>query len=152
VRQVSLQIGRNVKTQQNKLARFLAKSYDLRMADLGYDDATRHLEWSACVDWVACTEGAEAMSFDETIEITQMSTGEVRHENYTGAVTMGGCVVRSYDLPAGADPRDYQISVSLTAQAPFADCDPATATKNTSCKQIADLATNNSSSISLTIK
>jgi hypothetical protein len=128
------------------------ESYDLRIADLKYDAATRRVEWSACLDWVACTKAAEEVAFDETIEITETSSGEFRHENYTGAVPMGGCIGRSYDVPAGVDAGDYEITVGLTAQAPFADCDPATATKNTSCKQIADLATNNSSSISLTIK
>jgi hypothetical protein len=129
------------------------ESYDLKIADLKYDDATRQVEWSACVvDWVACTKAAEEVGFDETIDITEISSGEVRHFTNTGAVMMGECIGRSYDMPAGADAGDYQITVGLTAQAPFTDCDPATATKNTACKQLAELATNNSLSIKFTVK
>jgi hypothetical protein len=131
------------------------ESYDLRIADLAYDDATQQVGWSACVDWVACTDPAEVITFDETIDITQMSSGDVRTASNTGVpVTMGECVVRSFDMPAGAAAGDYQIKVTLTAQAPFADCDPATATKLTvkDCKQIPDLATNNSSSLPFTVE
>jgi hypothetical protein len=128
------------------------ESYDLRITEPAYDDATRHMEWSACVDWVACAKGPEAIDFDETIVITRPGTAYSHTDVITGAVTMGECIVRSYDIPAGVDAGNYQITVSLTAHTPFADCDPATATKNPACKQIPELATNNSSSISFTIK
>jgi hypothetical protein len=128
--------------------------YDLSIADLQYDAATRHVQWTVCEAWAKCTDPAEEVTFDETIVVTRPGGGYSHTDVVTGAkVTMGGeCPVRGYDIPASVDAGDYEISVSLTAQAPFADCDPYTATKNTACTQLKDLATNNSLSIKFTIK
>jgi len=129
------------------------ESYDLTIADLKYDNATRHVQWTVCEAWAKCTDDPEEVEFDETIVVTRPGSDYSHTDVLTGAVTMGPeCAVRGYDIPAGVDAGDYEISVSLTAHAPFADCDPYTATKNKACTQISDLATNNSSSLSFTVK